>query len=525
MAEQNTQEDPSKMLVFKEWVPYRFRFWIYLTFLTIFQFSNGVYFGCMSQMSGELGITQSDTLMLSYAVLIGLTMYFPLAFRLKFRFPNRTNLIVAATVLMICNLIVPRVNSMPVLVTVCFIAGFFRLYGTFECLSNIIFKITPSYNYAVFLSFVFFVVIGVVQVHDVTAGYITYFYNWKYVHLAAAGLLLLVMAGAFILMRPHRAAPVRPLQGIDWLGMVLWTIFILLAIFIAQYGEQLGWFASPHIRACCGAALIALGANIWRMRAVEHPFLEFGAFRSKNLWWLLLAFLVMDLLLSTQHVLQNIFTSAVMQYDYLTTTSLKWFEFLGVLLGAIFCWQYMLHTKGGHFRLMYIGMISILLYIASFYFILSPSVNVERLYLPLILAGFGHVLIFISLTVYANKNVAFTLYFQVLCILGFIRMGVAAPIGNAVYSRAMTAAISSQLGAIGSSVNLGALPYAGFDGVAYSQVASAVSSQAILSALRELLGYSVIFGVGTLAAVLAVKLFLYLCRYGNKYRRPRPEGA
>lgn len=499
---QQQQEDPSKMLVFKEWVPYKIRFWIYLTFLTIFQFSNGIYFGCMTQMSGDMGITSSDTLMLSYTVLIGLTMYFPLAFRLKFKFPNRTNLLIAASGLMLCNLLVPNIHSMPLLVAVCFIAGFLRLYGTFECFSNIIFKVTPSYNYAVFLSFVFFVVIGVVQIHDIVAAQITFFYSWRYVHLMAAGLLLLLIIAVIVLMRPHRAMPERPLKGIDWLGMAIWTIFILLLIFIAQYGEQFGWLHSPYIRAAFGASLIALGANIWRMNHVEQSYLEIASFKSKNLWYLLILFLIMDILLSTQHVLQNIYTNEIMHYDYLTGTSLKWFEFIGVLLGAIFSWQFMLHTKNGYKELMFIGMLSIVLYIASMYFLVSPDINIEKLYMPLILAGFGHVIIFISLTVYANQNVIFTSYFQVLCILGFIRMGIASPIGNAIYSRAMTGTMANHLATMGSSVNPAIqLPY--------SQLGSAVSSEALLTTIQELFGWSVIFGA-------IVLVLIALSRYKGK---------
>ncbi|WP_195356213.1 hypothetical protein [Bacteroides cellulosilyticus] len=44
--------------------------------------------------------------------------------------------------------------------------GLFRLYGTFECFSNLLPRITPNYNYTVFLSFVFFVVLGCIHVFD-----------------------------------------------------------------------------------------------------------------------------------------------------------------------------------------------------------------------------------------------------------------------------------------------------------------------------------------------------------------------
>ena len=200
------QQKPFRFLAFKEWVPDKCRFWVYILFLIAFQFSNGMYFTAMSQMQGELAITMNDVKMMSHAVLIGLTLYFPLAFRLKFYFTNRTSLIIAAVGLMVCNIIVPHIDHPFILVVIGFVAGFFRLYGTFECFSNILPKITPTYNYAVFLSFVFFVVLGVIHVFDAFSMQLIYYYDWKHLHSLAIGLLLMVVLLAILLMRPFPVA-------------------------------------------------------------------------------------------------------------------------------------------------------------------------------------------------------------------------------------------------------------------------------------------------------------------------------
>ena len=46
--------------------------------------------------------------------------------------------------------------------------------------------------------------------------------------------------------------------------------------------------------------------------------------------------------------------------------------------------------------------------------------------------------VFIVLTVYAQATANFQYYFQTLCLLGFVRTGIGAPIGDAIYSTAMT---------------------------------------------------------------------------------------
>ena len=111
----NNAQPPFRFLSFKEWVPDGLRFWVYILFLVAFQFSNGMYFTAMPQMQGELSLTTNDVKMMSHAVLTGLTLFFPLAFRFKFRFTNRTSLIIAAAGLATCNLLVPHVRSTPLI--------------------------------------------------------------------------------------------------------------------------------------------------------------------------------------------------------------------------------------------------------------------------------------------------------------------------------------------------------------------------------------------------------------------------
>ncbi|GHV52591.1 hypothetical protein FACS1894181_15790 [Bacteroidia bacterium] len=483
------QNQPFRFMSFKEWVPDSFRFWIYMLILACFQFSNGMYFTAMSQMEGSLAITPNDVKMMSHAMLIGLTMYFPMAFRLKFRFTNRTCLIMAALTLILCNLLVPHVRSAPLLVLLCFIAGFARLFGTFECLSSVLPKVAPTHNYAVFLSMVFFIVLGVVHVFDIASSYIIYYYNWRHVHLLAIGLLLVVILCAFVLMRPFRPMPKKPLYGVDWLGLVLWSTFILSLIFVVQYGNQLDWLDSAYIRVALGAAAFALASNVWRMFNVRHPYLEVEAFKSRNLLNLLALFLLMGILLSAKTVLQNTFTGAVLHFGTLNTASLKWFEFSGMALGTVFSWLALSRLKWPKKLITFIGMSCIVFYTARMYFLMSPATNIEKLYLPLVCCGFGQVVIFITLTVYAQATAPFRNYFQVICILGFIRTGIASPIGDAIYSRALSGVLSKHLALLGEAGQSQGLP--------------------LLYALQELFGYSVLFGAATLLVLAASRFKKY----------------
>lgn len=488
------QQGPFRFMTFKEWVPDKIRFWIYILFLIAFQFSNGMYFTAMSQMQGSFSITMNDVKMMSHGVLIGLTMYFPVAFRMKARFPNRTNIIIAAIGLAICNIIVPHVDTPFVLVVLGFIAGFFRLYGTFECFSNIIPKISPTYNYGVFLAFVFFVVLGVIHVFDAISIQLIYHYDWQHLHRFATILLMMVIIMATTMMSDFRAMPKKPLYAMDWLGMILWSVFILSAIFVAQYAYQLEWLHSPYIRIAIGIALISLALNLIRMKKLRHPFIEFDAFKVRRLPMLLVAFLFLGILLASKNVLQNTFTNSVLHLDAINTGKLKWFEFIGAALGALFSLYTLTKLKWRHCIVTLIGFCSVVAYVGMMYFLITPETNIEKLYLPLILCNFGHLCIFIALTVFIQATAPFKNYFQILCILGFVRTGIASPIGDCIYQYSINGLIEKHLSAIGSDVNISLLNS--------MDMLKHIGSEAMSATLTELYGYTFLFGIGVIMIII-----------------------
>ncbi|MCD8289429.1 MAG: hypothetical protein LUC26_05910 [Prevotella sp.] len=541
--------EPVRLMNFRERIPDGVRFWLYVFYLIVFQFSNGFYFTTMAQLTGERDLTMTDTHMFGQTVLIGLTCYFPLAFRLKFRFSNRTSLTVAAAALAIINLIFPHVHSFPIMLLLCYLGGFFRLYGTFECFSNLLPKITPTYNYAVFLSFVFFVVLASIHVFDWAAIQIIYFYDWQHVHLLAASLCLTVILVVNLTMRHYRPVPKMMLYGIDPLGMVQWSIFILSAIYVAFYGEQYGWTADARIRLGIGVCLLMLAICFLRTNHIRHSFIEWDAFRQPNLFNMLLLFLCLDILLGTQTVLQNTFTGGILGYGQRTAAWLKFPEFIGGGAGALFCWFTRIKLRWHLKTLAFVSMFAVVVYDFMMLTVLSPATNIEKLWLPVAVLGFGHVGVFIALTVYAQAYSNFKYYFQVLCILGFMRTGLGDAIAEAVWERALTGTVGIHLANIGAAAdltsNVGATANftsninavadftsnigevgdlasnvnaaADFTSTvnAAADLTSQVSSQALLSALQGLYGWAVVFGVAVLVVIL--------CAQFDRLRNPLPK--
>ena len=494
MGDWNNQ-GPQRLMNFKEWVPDKMCVALYCVYLVAFQFSNGFYFTTMAQLVGERGLTMSDTHMFGQTVLTGLCFFFPLAFRLKFRFTNMTSLTIAASVLMVVNIVFPYVHNYWGMLALCYIGGFCRLYGTFECFSNLLPRVTPTYNYAVFLSFVFFIVIGCVGIFDWFAIRIIYYYDWQHIHLMAVGLCGLVIVLVQTFMRPFRPMPKMRLLGIDLLGMVLWTIFILSVIYVVTYGEEYEWLDDKRIRLALGIACLSLATCFTRMKHIRHSFIEFGALKSPNLWNMMILFLGLDILLGTQNVLQNTLMSGVLGYDQLTTSQLKWPEWVGAGAAALLCWQARVRYNWSLKTLTFLSFAALAIYELMMMGLVWQGINISYLWVPSFFFGMGHVGVFIALTVYAQASCNFKYYFELLCVLGFMRMGVGDVIGVAIWERALTACVGQHMTEIGMVADMMA-------GGSFAELVSSITTEALMDSLRQLFGYGLLLSVCIMILVL-----------------------
>lgn len=80
---------PFCMPMMKGWVPRRLQPWIYVLTALCFQFSGGIYLGALDEIRGTTSFMIEDVMFLLYATLAGMAMWFPMLFRMKFRFTNQ----------------------------------------------------------------------------------------------------------------------------------------------------------------------------------------------------------------------------------------------------------------------------------------------------------------------------------------------------------------------------------------------------------------------------------------------------
>ena len=173
---------PFSMPMYRDWVPKQIRPWIYVLMLIMFQLTGCIYLGVVSQITGTTGLMRDDIMFIGICNVIGVNMPFPFLFRYKFRFTNRQLLLNAALVIIACNLLAlvftngqwSIFNGQWKIVPLCvisFVAGYFKLCGTFECASNIQLWMTPERDFGIFFPILHIILLTAIT-GSATDGYV-----------------------------------------------------------------------------------------------------------------------------------------------------------------------------------------------------------------------------------------------------------------------------------------------------------------------------------------------------------------
>ena len=414
-------------------IPRKLKPWIFIVFVLIIQFSGGVYLAAATDMAGDKALMNEDILMAGYASLVGMSLNFAVMFRIKFRFSTRIQLLATAIVLILANIVCALSDSPAVLVAVCFVAGWFRMQGTFACNSTIQLWLTPYRDMSVFFCFVYIVVDGTIQLSGIATVYAAFFAQWQYMNWIICGLLAFMMIAVAILVRPVRCPMYIPLLGIDWLGSLLWGIFMLCFTFICVYGNYFDWWYAREIRMAALIGLCVLALNLWRASFLRHPYISFVAMKNRNVVRAILVYLVFFTLMATEHVFEHSYAAQILGFDDTNLIDLNWYVFAGIAVGVVFTLYTFAKRKWRYKTMTVIAFTLAAGYLAWFYFGIGFGVEKEALFVPLFLRGMASVIIsIVFLTSIVQSGLHFLVFPQALVINGFAGAVMGAALGPAV---------------------------------------------------------------------------------------------
>ncbi|MDO4755771.1 MAG: hypothetical protein Q4A54_05470 [Parabacteroides sp.] len=485
---------PFSIPAMRDFVPEKLRPWIVIFIVIVFQFSGGVYLAAVNEMVGSTALMQEDILMAGYASMVGMGLTFAIMFRLKFRFPSKVALLTCGTVIIIANLICMHTTSVPILVVTCFVAGFFRMWATFECNSTIQLWLTPKRDLSVFFSYIYLLVQSCIQLSGLITIYTAFWSKWEYMHLLIIGLLLATMILITIVFRNFRTMPKIPLYGIDWLGAFMWGVILMCVIFVCVYGEHYDWYNSEYIWMATIGGGLTLILNRWRASFIRHPYIANQTWKYKAVYLTFFLYIVVDILLSPSHLLEHIYLEAVLGYDMLHLISINWIVLFGVVIGAIFTYLTFARQKWAYRTMTLIAFVAITAYLMIFYFTIDYNLPKETLYLPVFLRSFGYVIIAICFLTYLS-HVPFHHFFMAVSVQSFVSAGFGSVLGTAVLGRTLNIVMKKNAMLLGSQLDQ---VNPATDYISLGQLYGAVQQQALMVSMKELFGWLSIMGLGCL---------------------------
>lgn len=433
MADWHAPQGPFDIPDVPGYIPRRLKPWLFILFVLIIQFSGGLHLAAASDMVGTTALMQEDVLMAGYASLIGMSINFCVMFRFKFRFSNRIQLLASCIVLLAANIICAHTDSVPLLVATCLIAGWFRMQATFACNSTIQLWISPVRDMAVFFCYVYIIVDSVIQLSGIGTIYAAFYMKWEYMQYIMSGCLVFMIILVLVLVKPVRSPMFIPLLGIDWIGAILWTAFMLCFTFVCVYGNYFDWWDAWEIRYAAITGIACAGINLWRATFLHHPYISLRALKNRNVIRATLIYLVFFTLLATEHVFEHSYAANILGFDETNLIDLNWYVFAGIIAGCVFTYITFARLRWRYKTLTTIGFTLAAVYLAYFYFFIDYGVEKEALFIPLFARGMASVTIsIVFLTSIVQSGLPFQTFPQALTVNGFTGAVMSATFGPAV---------------------------------------------------------------------------------------------
>lgn len=483
-----------------DYIPRRLKPWLFIFFVLIVRFSGGVYLAAATDMVGTTALMQEDIMMAGYASLVGMSINFAVMFRIKFRFSTRTQLLVSAAVLMAANVICTLTQSVPLLVTTCFVAGWFRMQATFACNSTIQLWLTPVRDMAIFFCYVYLVVDSVIQLSGISTIYTAFSSQWEYMQWAMTGLLALMMIMVSILVRPVRCPMFIPLLGIDWLGALLWAGLMMCFTFICVYGNFYDWWDAAEIRSAALIGAVCLALNLWRATFLHHPYISFQAMKNRNVIRATGIYLVFFTLLATEHVFEHSYAAAILGFDETNLIDLNWYVLVGIVSGCAFTYFTFALRKWRYKTMTAIGFALAAVYLGYFYFMIDYGVEKDMLFIPMFFRGAASVIIsIVFLTSILQGGLPFQIFPQALTINGFTGAVVGATLGPAIIGEWLRHTLEKNATFLSAAVTDTAT---GIAEVPLGQLYGMIRTQALVVSMKEIYGWLLIIALTTLLIIL-----------------------
>ena len=291
-----------------------------------------------------------------------------------------------------------------------------------------------------------------------------------------------------------------PLLGIDWIGGILWTGFMMCFTFIAVYGNYFDWWDAFEIRGAAIIGLACLGINLWRASFLHHPYICFQAMKNRNVIRATAVYLVFFTLIATEHVFEHSYAANILGFDETNLIDLNWYVFVGIVVGCGFTYFTFALRKWRYKTMTAIAFALAIVYLAYFYFFIDYGVEKEMLFIPLFSRGASSVIIsIVFLTSIVQSGLSFQVFPQALTINGFTGAVMGATFGPAIIGEFLRHTVAKNVALLGTKITH-SNPDVIFS--SFGQLYGMVQRQALVVSMKEIYGWLLIIAIAFLLVIL-----------------------
>jgi hypothetical protein len=305
------------------------------------------------------------------------------------------------------------------------------------------------------------------------------------------------------------------LRGLDFMGFVLWSAFLICGMWVFCYGEYYEWWRGREVWVMSFVSVLLFALAWSRSTFHDKPYLDLKIFTFRAVQKIMLWLFVAGILQSAPRMLQSVYLNSVLRYDALNVISLNYPILYGVVLGSLL--SFYTKVKWGwntkQFLVLAFGMLTF--YIVAMYFLIDGNTNKEAFIIPLVAVGISEVMIGAISNIYLSQSVPFSFFFFGLSAIGYSRCGIGNVAGSAIVQRLYKwSSVKNHLDAA-ENIDGTIMP---FDMPSWSETVSEVSRQSVMISLKECYGYLAILGIVTILVIM-------MSTYRNNVTRLIPKMA
>jgi DHA2 family multidrug resistance protein len=488
--------------LFYAWVPTYLRYAI-LTLLTFVALCvNGVFNGITIDMYSDLGVYAEPFTMAGNALFIGMGTSIIFMIRLLGRLPIKTLALTGFVMQLLMNWVCATTSDPTITVAATFVLGFTKIFTVGPIYLAWLGIWSKKMETARLYPFFYFMVLAGLYFITWFTAYLTNLYSWRYAYYAMFILIAISIILAVIFIEHHPLRRKIPLYQLDMPGLLLLITSLMLINYVAVYGKVEDWFSSAAITTACFGAVITLLLFIRRELLLKRPLLNLQLFKKTN-FSLGLVLLVL-LSVFTPATFQAAYSGSVLHFESIRNAELNLYLIPGIIAGCLMSFFWYRHKYNGQL-LIIIGFAAMVGYHMLMYGSFVTDLNIADLWLPSLVKGFGLALLYISIGLYATAGFPFPHVLKTVGVIVLVRSFLAPGIISGLYSYFLYAERTRHLSKLATHIDANEPQVLAQGNI--SRFYQNIQQQASLTALKEISGTIIIFGLSVITILMLIHIY------------------